>query len=160
MVSKYELIFFGMFVFLVARYAFPVIFKYIRSRESNKKQEYDILLKEEENINVQIKELKKLYANKLAQLDFLNKELDQIFEEKLVDFRKKKEASLQIYKQSEQNKLRSEISRIEKEIIDSCMELLDAEIYAKLRRNNITCFDLGLKQLANIIEQQKNQKKD
>jgi hypothetical protein len=77
---------------------------------------------------------------------------DFIFEQNLSDFRKTNQAQIQLYKKNEQNKLNSEISKIQNEVVDSCVEILENEVYSKLKNKNITCFEIAIKEIKDLLK--------
>ena len=152
MVSSFELIFFGIFILLLWRYVLPRVLKYIQTYQNIKKEEYRSLLDEERKIKKKVEQIEGTYREKSSELNSLINDLDFIFEKNLSDFRKTNEAQTQLYKKNEQNKLNSEISKIQNEIIDSCVQMLENEVYSKLKNKNIICFEIAIKEIKELLK--------
>ena len=152
MVSSFELIFFGIFILLLWRYVLPRVLKYIQTYQNIKKEEYRSLLDEERKIKKKVEQIEGTYREKSSELNSLINDLDFIFEKNLSDFRKINETQTQLYKKNEQNKLNSEISKIQNEIIDSCVQMLENEVYSKLKNKNIICFEIAIKEIKELLK--------
>ena len=156
MAGQYELIFFGMFTVVVYRYILPPIVAYVRSYAELKKQEYLNLLNKEQMANNRLEEVNKTYTAKLAELESIEDKLDNTFEETLSRFREKNEILLEMYNNSEKQKIKNEISEQEAKLVDSCMEMLEVQIYQEMKQQNITCFGIALQKIREIVKENEN----
>ena len=152
MAGQFELLFFGMFLAVVSRYVLPFFVQYIRSYAETKQQEYLLLVEEEQTTNRQLEEAQQIYSKKLTELEAIGDKFDSISQEVLSDFRKKNEDVFEMYKKNEQLKIRNEIAEQEEKVLDSCMELLEAQVHQELKAKNITCFDIALDRIREIMD--------